>query len=51
MGIISPLDNAESISLLSSLNNSDIPVLLTNRHETEVKKINQNAFFKFKLYS
>ncbi|MEC7855052.1 MAG: penicillin-binding protein activator, partial [Candidatus Neomarinimicrobiota bacterium] len=51
MGIISPLDNAESISLLSSLNNSDIPVLLTNRHETEVKKINQNAFLLSSSYT
>ena len=51
MGIISPLDNAESISLLSSLNNSDIPVLLTNRHETEVKKINQNAFLVSSSYT
>ena len=51
MGLISPLDDIESISLLTSLTNSDLPLLLTKKHESEVQNINQNAFLLGSSYS
>ena len=51
VGLISPLDDIESISLLTSLTNSDLPLLLTKKHESEVQNINQNAFLLGSSYS
>ena len=49
--IVSPVNESLSLSLLSSLKNSDIPILLTNKQNGDLSLINENAFFINSDYS
>ena len=51
IAIASPVDEMLSLSLLSALKNSDLPILLTNKQNGDLSLINKKAFFLNSDYS
>ena len=51
IAIASPVDEMLSLSLLSALKNSDLPILLTNKQNGDLSLINEKAFFLNSDYS
>ena len=45
IGIVSPVDETLSLSLLSSLKGSDLPIMLTNKQNGDLSLINEKTFF------
>ena len=43
--IVSPVDETLSLSILSALKNSDIPIILTNKQNGDLSLINDKTFF------